>query len=103
MKQIHRNVGPVRSRYVRVVHSIHYQRDVRCRIPIHQFGGETWKLESSHRLVDWLDYAEPLESKVLVLNGIVCSAISGESPAAIDRVRERDDFVKLLEAFQTQE
>ncbi len=76
---------------------------IELMLSIQQFGGETWKHELPHRLVDWLDYVESLEEKALVFNGIVCSAIAGESPAAIDRVRERDDFVQLTDAFGFQE
>ncbi len=72
---------------------------IELMLSIQQFGGETWKHELPHRLVDWLDYVESLEEKALVINGIVCSAIAGESPSAIDRVRDRDDFVQLNDAF----
>ena len=53
-------------------------------------------------MVEWLDFVETLEEKALVFNGIVCSSIVGESPSAIDRVRERDDFVEIEDAFAFQ-
>ena len=71
-------------------------------LSIQQFGGEDWQHELPHRLVDWLDFVNPVEEKAIIFNGIVCSAIAGDSPSAIDRVRGRDDFTELknIYAFQ---
>jgi aryl-alcohol dehydrogenase-like predicted oxidoreductase len=70
-----------------------------------KFTGETKFAKDDHRNYnadDWLDFVETLEEKALVFNGIVCSSIVGESPSAIDRVRERDDFVEIQDAFAFQ-
>ncbi len=76
---------------------------IELMLSIQQFGGETWKRELLHRFVDWLGMVTTLEERALVFNGIVCSSNAGESPSAIDRVREQDDFVQLKDAFAFQE
>ena len=53
--------------------------------------------------MDWLDFVKTLEERALIFNGIVCSSIAGESPSAIDRVCEQEDFVQLKDAFAFQE
>ena len=71
-------------------------------LSIQQYGGDTWKHELPHRLVGWLDYFETLDEKSIIFNGIVCSSIAGESPSAIDEVREREDCFQLKDAFTFQ-
>jgi len=72
-------------------------------LSIQQFGGEVWQQELPHRLVDWLDFVNLVEEKAIIFNGIVCSSIAGDSPSAIDRVRDRDDFAQLENIFAFQE
>jgi hypothetical protein len=71
-------------------------------LSMQQSGGDVWKHELPHRLVGWLDYCDTLDEKFLIFNGIVCSAIAGESPSAIDEVREREDCFQLKDAFTFQ-
>ena len=64
--------------------------------------GEPWIHELPHLLVSWLDNVDSLEKKAIILNGIVCSAVVGNCPSALRRVRERDDVSELDPAFQFQ-
>ena len=91
------------STFVRSLKLEQLSSAIELMLSIHQFGGDVWKHELPHRLVEWLDHTESLEAKALVLNGIICSAIAGEAPAALERVREHDDFVQLINAFRFQE
>jgi len=94
---------PIRSKvFVQSMNLEQLSMAIEIVLSIQHYGGVTWKYELSHRLVDWLDFVETLEEKALVFNGIVCSSIVGESPSAIDRVRERDDFVEIQDAFAFQ-
>ncbi len=95
---------PTRSRlFVQSMKLDQLSMAIELMLSIQQFGGETWKRELSHRLVDWLGLVTTLEERALIFNGIVCSSIAGESPSAIDRVREQEDFVQLKDAFEFQE
>ena len=94
---------PIRSKvFVQSMKLEQLSMAIELVLSIQHYGGVTWKYELSNRLVDWLDFVETLEEKALVFNGIVCSSIVGESPSAIDRVRERDDFVEIEDAFAFQ-
>ena len=63
---------------------------------------EPWIHELPHVLVDWLDHVNSFEQKAMLFNGILCSAVVGNCPSALRRVRERDDVSLLQPAFRFQ-
>jgi hypothetical protein len=94
---------PMRSRvFVRSMKRDQLSMAIELLLSMQQSGGDVWKHELPHRLVGWLDYIDTLDEKFLIFNGIVCSAIAGESPSAIDQVREREDCFQLKDAFTFQ-
>jgi tetratricopeptide (TPR) repeat protein len=94
---------PMRSRvFVRSMELDQLSMAIELLLSMQQSGGDVWKHELPHRLVGWLDYCDTLDEKFLIFNGIVCSAIAGESPSAIDEVREREDCFQLKDAFTFQ-
>ena len=94
---------PIRSRvFVQSMKREQLSMFIELLLSIQQCGGDVWKHELPHRLVGWLDYFETLDEKIVIFNGIVCSAIAGESPSAIDEVREREDCFQLKDAFTFQ-
>ena len=94
---------PMRSRvFVRSMELDQLSMAIELLLSMQQSGGDVWKHELPHRLVGWLDYFDTLDEKFLIFNGIVCSAIAGESPSAIDEVREREDCFQLKDAFTFQ-
>jgi DNA-binding MarR family transcriptional regulator len=94
---------PIRSRvFVRSMELDQLSMAIELLLSMQQSGGDVWKHELPHRLVGWLDYFDTLDEKFLIFNGIVCSAIAGESPSAIDEVREREDCFQLKDAFTFQ-
>jgi DNA-binding MarR family transcriptional regulator/tetratricopeptide (TPR) repeat protein len=94
---------PMRSRVlVRSMKRDQLSMAIELLLSMQQSGGDVWKYELPHRLVGWLDYIDTLDEKFLIFNGIVCSAIAGESPSAIDQVREREDCFQLKDAFTFQ-
>lgn len=94
---------PIRSRvFVQSMKREQLSMAIELLLSIQQHGGDVWKHELPHRLVGWLDYFETLDEKSIIFNGIVCSSIAGESPSAIDEVREREDCFQLKDAFTFQ-
>jgi hypothetical protein len=71
-------------------------------LAIQQYAGKPWFHELPHLLIVWLDHFRPVEQKAIILNGIVCAAVAGNSPSALRRVRERDDIADLAESLRLQ-
>jgi hypothetical protein len=94
---------PIRSRvFVQSMKREQLSMAIELLLSIQQCGGDVWKYELPHRLVGWLDYFDTLDEKIIIFNGVVCSSIAGESPSAIDEVRQREDCFQLKDAFTFQ-
>lgn len=94
---------PIRSRvFVQSMKREQLSMAIELLLSIQQCGGDVWKYALPHRLVGWLDYFDTLDEKIIIFNGVVCSSIAGESPSAIDEVRQREDCFQLKDAFTFQ-
>ena len=75
---------------------------VELLLVIQQEAGDPWIHELPQQLVYWLDDVDSDEKRALVLNAILCSAIAGNSPSALRRVRESVHASDLEGVFRFQ-
>jgi tetratricopeptide (TPR) repeat protein len=88
-----------RRRFVQALTLNDVSQAIELLLAIQQYAGEPWFHETPQLLVDWLDHVQSVEQKALILNGVVCAAVAGNSPSALRRVRERDDLADLAESL----